>query len=95
MSVFLALIGGMGGSALAVIIPPLLHLRVIVYSNEAIQKGISKFHATKDVLIILVGVFLGVISTYVSFVELLTKLGETEASGSGSSSLVEELPSTT
>eukprot|EP01061_Rhynchopus_euleeides_P042783 TRINITY_DN74638_c0_g1_i1.p1 TRINITY_DN74638_c0_g1~~TRINITY_DN74638_c0_g1_i1.p1 ORF type:complete len:586 (+),score=203.81 TRINITY_DN74638_c0_g1_i1:237-1994(+) len=82
MSVFLALIGGMGGSALAVIIPPLLHLRVFVYSNESIQKGVSRLAAAKDIFLVLLGITLGCLSTYFSFVDLINKFkGDTPAPG--------------
>eukprot|EP01059_Diplonema_ambulator_P004536 TRINITY_DN14249_c0_g1_i3.p3 TRINITY_DN14249_c0_g1~~TRINITY_DN14249_c0_g1_i3.p3 ORF type:complete len:114 (+),score=17.05 TRINITY_DN14249_c0_g1_i3:226-567(+) len=69
MSLFLALIGGMGGSALAVIIPPMLHLKIIVFGKDASEY--SPMVIVKDCLVIVFGIMAGCFSTYFSLLELI------------------------
>ena len=71
MSLFLALIGGMGGAALAIVIPPLLHLRLFVFSAENADKAPDKCAAARDIALTLFGVTVGILSTVFSMQELI------------------------
>eukprot|EP01063_Lacrimia_lanifica_P016038 TRINITY_DN22668_c0_g1_i1.p1 TRINITY_DN22668_c0_g1~~TRINITY_DN22668_c0_g1_i1.p1 ORF type:complete len:550 (+),score=166.12 TRINITY_DN22668_c0_g1_i1:59-1708(+) len=74
MSLFLALVGGLGGAALAIIIPGLLHYRLCVIDRGEYSK--LSITAIKDVFLIVFGVSVAILSTYFALSELLTSFTE-------------------
>eukprot|EP01060_Flectonema_neradi_P037239 TRINITY_DN743_c2_g1_i2.p1 TRINITY_DN743_c2_g1~~TRINITY_DN743_c2_g1_i2.p1 ORF type:complete len:377 (+),score=45.52 TRINITY_DN743_c2_g1_i2:445-1575(+) len=71
MSTFLVLIGGIGGAALAVIIPPLLHLRLVIFNPKSTQK-INYLVVAKDISLVVFGIVCGSLATFDSLKEMLT-----------------------
>ena len=70
MSTFLVLIGGIGGAALAVILPPMLHLKLIIFNPKS-NKKVNYLIVLKDVSLTMFGIVCGVLATYDSLKEML------------------------
>ncbi|KAG2373425.1 hypothetical protein C9374_012164 [Naegleria lovaniensis] len=66
---FLGLIGGFGGTTLALVMPCAIHLKVM-------WKHIDWSIKAKDIVLIVFGVFATIFSTYISFRDLVTHLEE-------------------
>lgn len=66
---FLGLIGGFGGTTLALVMPCAIHLKVM-------WKHIDWSVKTKDIVLIIFGLFATIFSTYISFRDLVTHLEE-------------------
>eukprot|EP00755_Sulcionema_specki_P022016 Sspe_Gene.13727::Locus_4715_Transcript_1_1_Confidence_1.000_Length_1729::g.13727::m.13727/K14209/SLC36A, PAT; solute carrier family 36 (proton-coupled amino acid transporter) len=66
MSLCLAVIGGLGGSALAIILPPLLHLKVIVFAPSSDPSTRSTLVIVRDCALASFGVAMMALSTFFS-----------------------------
>ena len=64
---FLGLIGGFGGTTLALVLPCCIHMKVM-------WKHLSWSVKAKDIILIVFGLFATVFSTYISFRDLVTHL---------------------
>eukprot|EP01065_Artemidia_motanka_P017845 TRINITY_DN21248_c0_g1_i1.p1 TRINITY_DN21248_c0_g1~~TRINITY_DN21248_c0_g1_i1.p1 ORF type:complete len:623 (+),score=212.63 TRINITY_DN21248_c0_g1_i1:89-1957(+) len=83
MGLFLALIGGLGGSFMAIIMPPLLHLRLVVLptrrgSEEGACGSGRWWTMVKDCALVGIGLTVACWSTYMSAAELVHVLSSPE-----------------